>query len=173
MEAMEKSPRESEIIYNKIMMPADSNPSRRGDELELGSVNGGAILNLIDNVAGMAALRHCRSRVVTASIDHMSFLNPVHVGEMLILKACVNYVGRTSMEVGVRVETENLMTGVRLKTGSAFLTFVCLDKEGNPMEAPKLKLESDLDKRRFEQAKLRLEHRKDLRRKEMESEHFD
>ncbi|MHA2099719.1 MAG: acyl-CoA thioesterase [Candidatus Kariarchaeaceae archaeon] len=115
-ERIEKSPRDSETETSLLMMPSHSNPTWQSEGgLELGAVNGGAILNLIDNVAGLAALRHCRTRVVTASIDRMDFLNPVHVGELLILKARVNYVGRTSMEIGVRVETEDLGTGNRKK----------------------------------------------------------
>lgn len=163
-----KAPSASRISTYQIMMPAHSNPSRTGDELELGTVNGGAILNLVDNMGGIAALRHCRSKVVTASIDQMNFLNPVHVGDLLILKANVNYVGKTSLEVGVRVETEDLFSGERKLTGTAFLTFVCLDNNNKPKEAPPLILENDIDRRRNEQAKLRLEHRKDLRQKELE-----
>ena len=128
-EREEKSPRNSEIETSLLMMPSHSNPTWKSDGLELGAVNGGAILNLIDNIAGLAALRHCRTRVVTASIDRMDFLNPVHVGELLVLKARVNYVGRTSMEVGIRVETEDLVTGSRKKTGYAFLTFVAVDEK--------------------------------------------
>lgn len=168
-----KAPSHSAIVTYKTMMPADSNPSWRGDELELGAVNGGAILNMIDNVAGLVALRHCRTRVVTASIDKMNFLHPVFVGELLILKANVNYVGQKSMEVGVRVEIENLLTGERHLTGTAYLTFVCLDEQGKPKLAPPLLLENDLDRRRYEQAKIRLQHRKELRAKESASAHFD
>ncbi len=159
---MKKSPRESEVTTYKIMMPSDSNPSWQQGQVELGSVNGGAILNLIDNIAGLAALRHCRTRVVTASIDHMSFLNPVHVGELLILNAVVTYVGRTSLEVQVCVKTENLRTGKQRETGIAYMTMVAVDENGKPIPAPQLILETELDKDRYEAAKRRLEQRKKL-----------
>jgi acyl-CoA hydrolase len=107
--------------------------------------------------------------VVTASIDRMDFLNPVHVGELLVLKARVNYVGRTSMEVGVRVETEDLGSGKRKKTGHAFLTFVAVDENGNPIAAPKLKLESEDDQARFDEAKERLAFR--IEQRKLESIH--
>lgn len=171
-EREEKSPRLSEIETSLRMMPSHSNPTwRTSDGLELGAVNGGAILNLIDNIAGLAALRHCRTRVVTASIDRMDFLNPVHVGELLILKARVNYVGRTSMEVGVKIETEDLVTGNRKKTGHAFLTFVAVNEEGSSIVAPKLKLETDEDRSRFDEAKERLAYRIEQRRTESTHHH--
>jgi len=149
----------------QLMMPSHSNPAWSEGRVELGNVNGGAILNLIDNVAGLCALRHCRSRVVTVSIDRMSFLNPVHVGELLVLKAKVNHVGKTSMEVGVRVETENLRTGKHLQTGSAYLTFVALDQDGKPIPAPPLILETEADHRRNEEAIQRRESRRAEREK--------
>lgn len=155
-----KSPRESEIETAQLMMPSHSNPSWLDDHVELGSVNGGAILNLIDNVAGLCALRHCRTRVVTASIDRMSFLNPVRVGYLLILKARINYVGRTSMEVEVIAETENLSNGHRLRTGIAFLTMVAVNDLGNPIPAPPLLIENEDDQRRFDEAKERIKLRK-------------
>ncbi len=154
-----KPPSASAVETYQIMMPSHSNPSWKNGEIELGAVNGGAILNLIDNIAGIAALRHCRTRVVTASIDSMSFLNPVHVGELLILKASVNYVGRTSLEVGVRVETENLRTGERKKTGSAYLTFVAIDENGKPIPVPPLSPQTPEEKRRYEEAKIRRKQR--------------
>ncbi len=161
-----KSPRESEMQTSMLMMPSHSNPTWKSNGLELGAVNGGAILNLIDNIAGLVALRHCRTRVVTASIDRMDFLNPVHVGELLILKARVNYVGRSSMELGVTVETEDLGSGKRKKTGNAFLTMVAVDEDGCPIEAPKLILENEDDKIRFKEAKGRLSFRIEQRRQE-------
>ena len=160
MDPQAKDMRKSELETTVLMMPAHSNPTWRSDDLELGAVNGGAILNLIDNVAGLVALRHCRTRVVTASIDRMDFLNPVHVGELLILKSRVNYVGRTSMEIGVRVETEDLSTGERKKTGSAYLTMVAVNSDGKPIPAPSLRVESEEDQRRLDEAKMRLKIRK-------------
>lgn len=163
-----KSPKKSEMQTSLLMMPSHSNPTWKSNGLELGAVNGGAILNLIDNIAGLVALRHCRTRVVTASIDRMDFLNPVHVGELLILKARVHYVGRTSMELGVRVETEDLSTGRRKQTGYAFLTMVAVDEDGCPIEAPKLKLETNEDKQRFKEAQTRLAFRREQRKQELQ-----
>lgn len=154
-----KAPSISAITTHQIMMPSHSNPNWQSGHVELGSINGGAILNLIDNVAGMAAIRHCRSRAVTASIDRMNFLNPVHVGELLILKASVNYTGKTSLEVGVRVETENRLTGDRKQTGSAYLTFVALDENNQPTAVPPILPETAEEKRRYEAAKLRRQRR--------------
>jgi acyl-CoA hydrolase len=151
-----KYPRDSELETSLLMMPNHSNPSWEDDHIELGNVNGGAILNLIDNIAGLVALRHCRTRVVTASIAQMSFLNPVHVGDLLILKARVNYVGKTSLEIGVRVETENLSTGERKQTGSAYLTMVAIDRKGKPIPAPKLLIKNRDDSRRNKDAIIRL-----------------
>ena len=163
-----KSPNESEMQTSLLMMPSHSNPTWKSNGLELGAVNGGAILNLIDNIAGLVALRHCRTRVVTASIDRMDFLNPVHVGELLILRARVNYVGRSSMELGVEVETEDLSSGKRKKTGHAFLTMVAVDEDGCPIEAPKLKLETIDDNQRFKEALARLSFRREQRKRELE-----
>ncbi len=156
----EKTPRESELETALLMMPSHSNPSWKDGHIELGNVNGGTILNLIDNIAGLVALRHCRTRVVTASIDRMSFLNPVHVGELLILKARINYVGKSSMEVGVRVETEDLGSGERKQTGSAYLTMVSITTDGIPMPAVQLRLETEDDRRRYNKAKERINVRK-------------
>lgn len=146
---------ESSIVHTQLMMPQHSNPSWRNGALELGSINGGSILHLIDNVAGIAALRHCRSRVVTASIDRMDFLNPVHVGELIVLKASVNYTGTKSLEVGVSVETENLGTGVIKKTGKAYLTFVALNEFGQTIPVPPILPETEDEKRRFEDGRQR------------------
>ncbi len=157
-----KPVKESVVIHEKLMMPSDSNPSWRGGALELGAINGGSILYLIDNVAGLAAIRHCRTRVVTASIDRMDFLNPVHVGELLILRASVNYTGTKSLEVGVRVETENLNTGEVKKTGSAYLTFVAVDEFGRSIPVPPVIPETDEEKRRFEDGKRRKQERMEI-----------
>jgi acyl-CoA hydrolase len=150
-----KKVNESSIIHTQLMMPQHSNPSWRNGALELGAINGGAILNLIDNVAGIVALRHCRSRVVTASIDRMDFLNPVHVGELIILKSSVNYTGKKSLEIGVSVETENLGTGEIRKTGKAYLTFVALNEFGKAINVPPLIPETENEKRRFQEGEKR------------------
>ena len=118
-----KTVKESQHESSEIMMPQHAN--------NLGHVFGGVILSLMDKVAAIAAYRHARTNVVTASIDRVDFREPVHVGDLVILKSSVNYVGRTSMEVGVRVETENMVTGRRRHTNSCYLTFVAVDRDGS------------------------------------------
>jgi uncharacterized protein (TIGR00369 family) len=136
--------RESTIIMAQLMNPQDANLA--------GNVHGGAIMKLIDNAAGSAAVRHARSNVVTASIDRIDFHNPVFVGDLVTVRASINYVGKTSMEIGVRVEAENLVTGLRRHTASAYLTFVALDINGRPMPLSPLLLETDEEKRRNREA---------------------
>ncbi len=113
-----------------------------------GNVHGGVIMKAIDTTAGIVAARHAGSNVVTASIDRLDFHSPVYVGDILRLKASLNFAGRTSMEVGVRVEAENFITGVVRHTSSAYLTFVSLDAQGRPMKIPGLFLETDEQRRR-------------------------
>jgi len=118
-----------------------------------------------DEVGSMVAMRHSRKRVVTASIDRMDFLKPVYVGNLLILKAVMNYTGKTSMEVGVRVEAEDLRTGELSHTGTAYITYVALDKNGKPTRAPPIIPETDEEKRRYAEAKARRQKRiEELRR---------
>ncbi len=128
----------------EMMQPHHANPA--------GNVHGGVIMKMIDDAAGVVAIRHARSNVVTASIDRLEFHAPVYVGNLVVLKASLNYVGRTSMEVGVRVEAEDLRSGVVRHTASAYLTFVALDDHGRPTAIPSLALESDEDRRRWEGA---------------------
>lgn len=137
----------SRVEMVEIMFPNDANP--------VGSVMGGRVMHLIDVAAAVAAGRHARTQCVTASVDHIDFRSPVRVGDLLILKACVNYVGTTSMEVGVRVEVEDRRTGERRHTSSAYLTFVALDDTRHPMIAPALLPESEDEKRRFREAERR------------------
>ncbi|GFK92537.1 putative acyl-CoA thioester hydrolase [Fundidesulfovibrio magnetotacticus] len=129
------------------MLPQDANP--------YGSIHGGVILKNMDAAAAMAAMRHCRGNAVTVAMDGVSFLAPSRVGELVTFRAQVNHVGRTSMEVGVRVESENLFTGEVRHTASAYLTFVALDVSGKPSPAPPLVLETDDERRRFAQAEER------------------
>lgn len=147
---------DSRVILAQLMNPLDANPA--------GNVHGGVIMKLIDTAAGAVALRHARSNVVTASIDRIDFLKPAYIGELITLRASLNFVGRTSMEIGVRVEAENLITGEVRHTNSAHLTYVALDKDGCPKEVPRLILETEEDYRRNERAKTRreacLSHRK-------------
>jgi uncharacterized protein (TIGR00369 family) len=135
-----------------------------GDSNLAGNVHGGTIMKLVDAAAGIAAVKHCGSRVVTAAMDEMSFIEPVFLGEILTLRAQVNDVGSTSMEVGVRVEAENARTGDKRHVSSAYLVFVALDKQGQPRPVPPLAPGSDEEQRRMEEAKIRRQHR--LARKE-------
>lgn len=135
-----KTVNDSAMVMAQLMNPQDANPA--------GNVHGGVIMMLIDTVAGVVAARHCRTNVVTASIDRLDLLSPIFIGDLVTLKASVNLVGRTSMEIGVRVEAENLLTGKIRWTASAFLTYVALGKDGHPTEAPPLILETEEDRRR-------------------------
>ncbi len=139
-----KTVKESSVIISLVTLPQDANPA--------GMVHGGVIMYHIDNAAGVAAIRHTRKNAVTASIDSLDFHNPVFVGDLLIIRACLNLVSKTSMEVGVRVEVENLFSGKVTHTASAYLTFVCLDENRRPMQVPPLILETDDDKKRNRQA---------------------
>jgi len=144
----------------QLMNPQDANPA--------GNVHGGVIMKLIDTAAGTVAVRHARANVVTASIDRLDFHRPAFIGDLVTLNASLNCVGRTSMEVGVRVEAENLITGEVRHTSSAYLTFVALDRSGQPIVVPPLILETEQDARRNEEAKARREMRILERRKEKE-----
>jgi uncharacterized protein (TIGR00369 family) len=124
-----------------------------------GNVHGGVILKNIDNTAGIVASRHANANAVTASIDKVDFHSPVYVGDLLRLLASVNYTGHTSMEIGVRVEAENFMTGAVRHTASAFLTFVAMDANGTPMQVPQLLLETEDEVRRNRAAGIRREFR--------------
>jgi uncharacterized protein (TIGR00369 family) len=147
----EKRVRESSVIMAQQMNPQDANPA--------GNVHGGVIMKLIDTAAGAVAIRHARSNAVTASIDRLDFFHPVFVGDFVTLRASLNFVGRTSMEVGVRVESENLMTGESRHTATAYLTYVALDGQGQPLPLPPMILETEEEKRRNREAKVRRETR--------------
>jgi acyl-CoA hydrolase len=131
----------------ELVLPNDANP--------LGNLLGGKVMHLVDIAAAIAAHRHCRCPVVTASVDRIDFLHPVRVGQIIILQASVNHAAHTSMEVGVRVLSEDLDTGDRLHTASAYATFVALAQNGRPATVPQLVLESDEDRRRFHEAEAR------------------
>src|SRR5215216_5389974 len=147
---------ESRHETSELMMPEHAN--------NLGHVFGGVILSMMDKTAAIAAFRHSRANVVTVSIDRVDFREPIHVGDLVVMKASVNFVGRTSMEVGVRVEAEELMTGKRRHTNSCYLTFVAVDRNGRPIEVPDLQPETDDEVRRHTAAQKRrlrrLEERK-------------
>ena len=129
----------------------------------LGHVFGGVILGMMDTTAAVAAMRHARATCVTASIDRVDFREPIHLGDLVVMKASVNYAGRTSMEVGVRVEAEDMLTGRRRHTNSCYLTFVAVDRNGRPAEVPLLVPETADEIRRnaaaVERRRRRLEER--------------
>lgn len=139
----------------EVVLPNDANP--------LGNILGGRVMHLMDIAAAVAAHRHSNSYVVTASVDHLDFRNPIRVGELIILKSSVNRVFRTSMEVGVKVFSENVLTGERRHTSSAYLTFVAIDRKHRPRAVPPLILENAEDRRRWREAaarrRIRLAHR--------------
>lgn len=133
------------------MMPTDANIA--------GNVFGGTILKMIDEVSGLVAVRHCNSNVVTASIEHMDFLWPVHIGDLLSMDARLTSVGRSSMEVMVRVTSEDLVTGETHYAGDSIVTLVALDRDGHPTEVPRLLLETDEEKKLFEEGEERRKSR--------------
>jgi len=124
-----------------------------------GYVHGGAIMRLCDEVAGIAAVRHSGRRVVTAAMDRMTFRHPVFVGNLVTVSATVNAAWRTSMEVGVRVESEEIQSGHRLHTSTAYLTMVALDENGHPIDVPPIAPETDDEERRQREAGLRRDNR--------------
>src|SRR6202790_1536146 len=136
--------RESVSEYSEFALPNDANT--------LGNVLGGKVMHLVDIAAALAAVRHSRCAVVTASVDHMNFLHPVHIGELIVLRSSVNRVFRTSMEIGVHVVTEKLRTGERLHTCSAYLAFVALDDQGKVTAIVPVIPETEDEMRRFRQA---------------------
>lgn len=153
-----KTVHESQHESSELMMPPDANM--------LGHVFGGVILSMMDKVAAIAAFRHSRSNVVTVSIDRVDFREPIHVGDLVVMKASVNFTGRTSMEVGVRVEAEDLLSGTRRHTNSCYLTFVAIDRNGRPLEIPAIQPETDDEMRRFDAARERRRRRLEERESE-------
>ncbi len=139
-----KSPKETGVTLSHVVTPQDANTA--------GNVHGGVIMKLIDTAAGVVAARHSSCNVVTASVDRLDFHSPGFIGEILTLKASLNLVGKSSMEVGVRVETENIRTAERRHIASAYLTFVALDESRRPKEVPPLILEDEDEKRRNREA---------------------
>ncbi|MBK7907618.1 MAG: acyl-CoA thioesterase [Gemmatimonadetes bacterium] len=155
--------RESAHESTSLMMPEDANV--------LGAVFGGAVMALMDKTAAVCAMRHARQQCVTVSVDRIDFREPVHVGELLVLKASVNFAGRTSMEVGVRVESEDLRTGRRRHTNSCYITFVAIDESGRPTEVPAVRPESREEQRRYEAAEARRARR--LEERAAEAKHAE
>ncbi len=146
-----KTVRESAVTMSQLMGPTDINLA--------GNVHGGVIMRLIDTAAGVVAIRHAGTNAVTASIDRLDFHYPAYSGDLVNFKACLNYAGKTSMEIGVRVETENIFSGEKHHTASAYLTYVALDKAGRPTLIPPLILETEEEMRRNREAKARREMR--------------
>src|SRR3954469_2346315 len=153
-----KTVRESQHESSELMMPQDAN--------NLGHIFGGVILSMMDKTAAICAFRHSRASVVTASIDRVDFREPIHLGDLVVMKASVNFAGRSSMEIGVRVEAEELLTGRRRHTNSCYLTFVAVDRNGRPIEVPELAPETPVEKRRFQAATERRARRVEERKRE-------
>jgi acyl-CoA hydrolase len=151
-----KPPSVSSVSLIRQMELADANL--------LGNVHGGEVMKMVDTAGGLAAMKHCGGPVVTVSMDEMSFMEPVLVGDVVTVKARVNDTGRTSLEVGVRVEAENVRTGRTVHTSSAYLVYVALDEDGVPRPVPQVVPESDRDRQRQREAKVRRQAR--LARKE-------
>ncbi|MDF3819826.1 acyl-CoA thioesterase [Leptospira sp. 96542] len=149
-----KSPQNSAVETRHIVMPNDAN--------HYGTAFGGAIMSWIDLIAVMAAQRHSGCEAVTASIDRINFISAIQIGDHVNLKAMVNYVGKTSMEVGVQVNKENPYTGEMTRATTAYLTFVALDENKKPKFVPPLVLSTDLEKRRFSEGKMRTEMAKEF-----------
>ena len=141
--------RESQSERSEIIFPGDTNP--------IGGLFGGRLMQFIDLTGAMAASRHARAVVVTASMDHLDFVAPVRMGDLLILKASVNRAFRTSMEVGVKAMVEDVRKGHLRHVSSAYITFVAVDMLGAPIEVPQLELETDNERRRWEDAGRRRE----------------
>lgn len=138
---------ESKVTISRLMEPGDANL--------LGNVHGGVLMKLLDEVGGIAAARHAQRPVVTVAIDSLTFISPIRVGELVVLTAQLTWVGRTSMEVEAHVEAENLFSGERTHTNSAYLVYVALDEAGNATEVPRLIAETEEQRQRMIEADVR------------------
>lgn len=151
---------QSQSEMTELILPNDTNT--------LGNLLGGRLMHFIDLVGAMSAYRHARSHVVTASMEHIDFIAPVHVGDLLILKSSVNRAFKTSMEVGVKVWVENTLAGVLRHVASAYLTFVAIDSQGRRVPVPPLEAQTDDEKRRYNDAG----HRREIREAEARRRHI-
>lgn len=142
-----KPPRLSHTTIAELMMPHMANV--------LGNVHGGVLLGMMDRVAAVSAIRHAQRACVTVSVDRVHFREPIHVGELVTMNASVNYAHRTSIEVGVRVESENILTGARRHTNSCYLTYVAIDENGRPVPVPPVRAETDEERARYRGAEER------------------
>lgn len=154
-----KTVAQSRVTASRLMLPQHANPR--------GNVHGGEVMKMVDETAGLAAMRHASCPAVTVAIDAMTFLEPVRIGDFLMLTAELTYTGKTSMEVRVSVTAENPLTGEHVHTNWAYLVFVAVDEEGQPVQVPPLIAETDEERVRMERAKERQAHR--LRRREQEA----
>lgn len=152
---LSKAVSESAAEFQHLVLPPDINA--------MGTIFGGRIMEWIDKGAAIVAMRHCRCIAVTASMDALNFYSPVYLGDIVVLKVSINFVHRSSMEIGVRVEAENPKTGLRRHTSSAYLTFVALDDNQKPTSIPELVLNTPEARRRFEEGKKRREVRLQLK----------
>jgi acyl-CoA hydrolase len=152
-----KTPSQSAVETRYMVMPQHAN--------QYGFMFGGVIVSWIDMIAGMAAQKHCGTNVVTAGIDSLTFEQPVQIGQQVVLLSCVNYVGRTSLEVGVKVICEDISPPRSIVATKAYLTFVAVDKNNKPIEAPRLEPQTEDEKRRWSNAAFRVTARKELRQK--------
>tara|TARA_B110000438_G_scaffold227848_1_gene222323 strand:- start:9 stop:485 length:477 start_codon:yes stop_codon:yes gene_type:complete len=148
-----KPVKNSQVVMHELILPNDTNL--------LGNVLGGRVMHLMDMCAAMSAYKHARSAVVTASVDQLDFLAPAKMGDIMILKSSVNFTGGSSMEVGVRIESENPKTGNKKHTVSAYLTFVSLNEKGVPQKIADVKPETPIEKKRFELGSFRYNQRRD------------
>jgi acyl-CoA hydrolase len=146
-----KRVKDSQVTLNQFMLPQDANI--------MGSVHGGVIMKQVDETGGLCAMRHAQCRVVTVAIDSMTFHSPIQVGELVTFKASLNWVGRSSMEVGVQVTAEDPLTGECTHTNTAYLVYVALDSEGRPTRVRPLILETDEERRRWAEAEKRQQDR--------------
>ena len=142
-----KTVKESQVIMHELVLPNDTNV--------LGNVHGGRVMCLMDICAAMSAYKHARRPVVTASVDHLDFLAPAKKGDILILKSSVNFTHKTSMEIGVRIDAENPLTGIVNHTATAYLTFVAIDDNNKPVKISAILPETDKEKYRFQEGEKR------------------
>ncbi len=147
-----KTVKDTYVIMHELVLPNDTNL--------LGNVLGGRVMHLMDMCAAMSAFKHARSAVVTASVDQLDFLAPAKKGDIMILKSSVNFTGRSSMEVGVRIESENPKTGNIHHTASAYLTFVSINDSGKPQKVAEINPESKSEIRRFDEGRNRYQERR-------------
>ena len=146
-----RHPHESETVMSELMLPQHANI--------MGNVFGGVILSLVDRVAAVCAIRHARRQCVTVSVDKVDFREPIHVGELVTAYARLNFAGRTSMEVGVKIIAENVQSGEKRHTNSCYVTYVALDENGEPTQVPQITPQTPDEKRRYDRAAKRRANR--------------